>query len=171
MKTNLDSKIKYTGTLIGYFFTCKREMWFFHNRITFEHNSENVKIGKLISEKYFQKEHKEVNVDDTIVIDWIDYKRKIIHEVKKSDKSKQSHIWQTKYYIYYLKQKGLMGFRGIINYPKLHKREIVELSIEDEKTIEEAKKEIFKIITNPLPPEAKKIPICKGCSYYSICWI
>jgi CRISPR/Cas system-associated exonuclease Cas4 (RecB family) len=35
-----------TGTKIAYYFLCKRKLWLFSHNITFEQESEDVKIGK-----------------------------------------------------------------------------------------------------------------------------
>ncbi len=165
------SKIKYTGTLVNYYFVCKRKLWLFAHNIGFEMDSELVQLGKIISEYSYDREDKEIDIDQTIVIDWIDFGNKIIHEVKKSDKLKEAHIWQVKYYIYYLETKGVAGFRGEINYPKLHRREIVELSDGDRKVIEEVLKDIAKIVSAEKPPEKIKISACKMCSYFQFCWV
>ena len=69
-------------------------------------------------------------------IDFID-KDRVIHEVKKSDRVEEPHIWQLKYYIWYLKQKGTEGVTGKINYPKLRKTVEVFLEPDDEKRIED----------------------------------
>ena len=45
-----------TGTLIAYFFYCKRRMWLHANDIRFEDYSEDVAMGKLIEETtYLQR--------------------------------------------------------------------------------------------------------------------
>ncbi|MDX5795588.1 Dna2/Cas4 domain-containing protein, partial [Clostridioides difficile] len=40
--------MKITGTLINYYFHCKRQCWLLGNRINLEENSEDVKIGRLL---------------------------------------------------------------------------------------------------------------------------
>ena len=41
-----------TATHINYFFTCKRKLWLFSRKITCEHESDLVKIGKIHHEDY-----------------------------------------------------------------------------------------------------------------------
>jgi len=39
------------GTMINYYFLCKRKLWLSSNRINLEQNSEEVQIGKEIHEQ------------------------------------------------------------------------------------------------------------------------
>ncbi len=135
-----------------------------------EQNSDLVLLGKLIHENSYQREKKEIEIDGTIKIDFIG-KDKVIHEIKKSDKVEDSHIWQLKYYIWYLKQKGVEGITGKINYPKLKKTMDVFLEPEDDEKINIILKEI-KLITNAeLPINHGKTKICRSCSYEDLCFI
>lgn len=61
---------------------------------------------------------------------------------------------QVKYYLYLLKQKGIDGARGILEYPKLRNKEEVRLSPVDEKEIERWLTEIKTIKTNLTGPTA-----------------
>ena len=54
-----------------------------------------------------------------IVLDFYDSKSKVIHEIKKSDKMEEIHVWQVKHYILVLENKGVLGVTGVIDYPKL----------------------------------------------------
>ncbi len=157
--------------MVNYYFVCKRKLWLFVHNLSFEHDSEIVEIGKLISQYSYQREEKEIEIDKTIVIDWIDFRQKIIHEVKKSDKIETAHIWQVKYYLYYLETKGISGFIGMIDYPKLHKKQRVELTPEDRETLKVVIDDISKIINLEKAPEKVKISACKSCSYHNFCWV
>ena len=42
--------MKITGTIINYYFHCKRQCYLFANRINLEDNSEDVRIGKVLHE-------------------------------------------------------------------------------------------------------------------------
>lgn len=76
-----------------------------------EQNNENVKLGKILDESSYIRENKHIEIDGTINIDFIhDYK--VLHEVKKSRKIEEAGIWQVKYYLYYLKQRGGGRYRG-----------------------------------------------------------
>jgi len=49
--------MKITGTIINYYFHCKRQCYLFANRINMEDNSEDVRIGRVLHEVsiFFQK--------------------------------------------------------------------------------------------------------------------
>ncbi|HLG30216.1 MAG TPA: Dna2/Cas4 domain-containing protein, partial [Candidatus Brocadiales bacterium] len=101
----MSTHIRFTGTQINYYFVCKRKLWLFSNHIEMERESDAVLIGKLLHEASYQRQTKEIVIDDTIKIDFLDGKG-VIHEVKKSDKLEKPHEYQLLYYLYYLKQKG-----------------------------------------------------------------
>ncbi|MEW6088594.1 MAG: CRISPR-associated protein Cas4 [bacterium] len=170
MRSNLTGNLHFTGTQINYYFLCGKKLWYFSHYIQMEQNSDLVYLGKLIHETSYEREKKEIEIDNTIKIDFID-KERVIHEVKKSDKVEDAHIWQLKYYIWYLKQKGVEGVTGKINYPKLKKTEDVFLELADEEKIESILKGIKNIVDEELPPAADKTKICSNCSYEALCWI
>jgi len=65
--------IKVSGVRVYYFYTCHRQLWFFDKGISMEHNSEFVKLGKLLSFTSYPRKHKrEIYIDGTIVIDIIE---------------------------------------------------------------------------------------------------
>ena len=39
-----------TGTIVNYYFHCKRQCWLFANKINLEDNSEDVRLGKVLHE-------------------------------------------------------------------------------------------------------------------------
>ena len=101
-----------TGTQIAYYFLCHRKLWLFMRNIDMEQTSDTVAMGKFISESTYEREKHEVQIsdeDDQVVLDFYDDKTKTIHEVKKSDKMEDTHIWQVKFYIYVLEKKGMTG--------------------------------------------------------------
>jgi CRISPR-associated exonuclease Cas4 len=162
-----------TGTHINYYFSCHRQLWLFANNIQMEHTHDAVSEGKLIHEtSYAQRsgKYEEIAIDG-IKIDFYDAKNKVIHELKKSSKLHEAHIWQLKYYIYVFEKKGIDGISGILEYPKERKTEEVYLSSIDIEKIKEIETEIIKIINSDSPPRLEKKPRCKNCSYYDFCFI
>lgn len=135
-----------------------------------ESENENVKIGKLIDETTYKNRKKHILIDNTINIDFIT-EHNLLHEVKKSKKVEEAGIAQLKYYLYYLKKRGVEGLKGKIDYPLLKQSVIVELNQYDEIEIEKIVKEIIKIVSLNLPPEYEKKKICKSCAYYDLCCI
>ncbi len=135
-----------------------------------EHNSELVEIGKIIDKTSYGREKKSIMIDNTICIDFIDGKG-VINEVKKSDSMEDAHIWQLKYYLYFLKLKGVTEVSGSLDYPKLKQRVRIELNEEDIKFIDIMLKEIQDIKLLELPPAVINSKICQKCSYYELCYI
>lgn len=173
-----------TGTHINYYYVCKRELWFFSHGLQMEHTSDIVYIGKLIDENSYNREEKGIDIDGVINIDWIDTKKGLVHEVKKSDSVEKAHEMQVLYYLYYLKQKGVKlasdksyingradGLYGEIDYPLLKQKTVVILTSEKEKEVEDTIQKIKNIITQEYAPVRKDKKFCKSCSYFELCWI
>jgi CRISPR-associated exonuclease Cas4 len=162
-----------TGTHINYYFICKRKLWLFANGIQMEHTSDNVQEGKLIHETTYEKrpdKYKEISVEG-IKVDYFDVKNKIVHEIKKSSKSENAHIWQVKYYIYVLNRNNIACVGGKLEYPKLKETKEVVLKDEDMDKLKEIEIEIGRIIKYKNAPEKVEMKICKKCSYYDFCWV
>ena len=161
-----------TGTHFNYYLICHRKLWLFANGIQMESNSDLVYEGKLIHEtSYPQRSEKYREIEmHGIKIDYYDQKKKVVHEIKKSDKHEEAHEWQVKYYIFVLEQNGFTGVTGLLEYPRLHKTQEVILSNIDRITIKESIIEIESIILGEQCPGKLPKPRCKYCSYYDFCW-
>ncbi|MCI8648315.1 MAG: CRISPR-associated protein Cas4 [Firmicutes bacterium] len=166
----MNSQNRITGVMVYYYFVCKKKLWYFLHEIQMEHGSEDVKVGKLLDETAYAREEKHINIDQTINIDFI-RESNILHEIKKSRKVEEASIWQVKYYLYYLKQKGMEDLKGKIDYPLLKKSVMVELSEEDETQLKTILGEISSISAQELPASAAKKNICKSCAYFDLCFI
>ncbi|MEW6005843.1 MAG: CRISPR-associated protein Cas4 [Stygiobacter sp.] len=163
-----------TGTQISYYFICHRKLWLFVNQIDMEQTSDIVSMGKYISESTYEREKHEIHIsdeEDDIVIDFYDSKNRIIHEVKKSDKMEETHIWQVKFYISVLEKKGITGVTGEIDYPKLRQKIKVELTDKDRSELKLIKENIIKIISSEVAPDVINKSFCKKCSYYELCYV
>ncbi len=138
-----------------------------------EHTSDPVLEGKIIHESTYSKragKYEEIELGG-IKIDFYNTKEKVIHEIKKSSKMHEAHIWQLKYYIYVFEKAGIKGVSGILEYPKERKTEEVYLSSVDIEQIKEIETEIEKITSSEQAPKIKKMARCKSCSYYDFCFI
>lgn len=76
---------------------------------------------------------------------------------------------QLAYYLYNLKKSGFNA-GGELLFPKEKRKVVVELDETTEKRLEEAEKEIQKIISLNIPPKANKTIFCKKCAYAPFCW-
>ena len=160
-----------TGTQLNYYFHCRRQLWFFSHKITCEQESDTVYLGKVIHETSYERERKEVEIDQ-IKMDHIDLRDGVIHEVKKSDSWSAAHEWQLLYYLYVLKQKGIEGLRGELNYPTIRRTVSVELTGAREEKLEQVLADIRRIIDQPTPPEiTMKKSVCRKCSYFELCYV
>lgn len=162
-----------TGTHFNYYNVCKRKLWLFSNGINMEHESETVYDGKLIHQSSYpqrSERYEEIAIEG-VKIDYFDAKRKVIHEIKRSDKIEQAHLWQLKYYIYLFEKTGIVDCTGILEYPKLRKKEEVFLTESERKEIKATEIEIQKIISSETCPQLlDKKKICKSCSYHDFCF-
>lgn len=160
---------KITGMMVYYYNVCKRKLWFFSNEINMEDCSEDVKIGALLDQKSYGREYKHINIDNVINIDFFGNEN-ILNEIKKSNKIEEATIWQVKYYLYYLKQRGVV-ITAKIDYPLLKKNVYVELTDEDEINIEAMLQDIESITDSDTAPDKLQSGICKKCAYYDLCYI
>lgn len=163
-------KKEVTGVMIYYYKVCKRKLWYFYHEIQMEEGNENVAIGKAIDEETYKRDTKHINIDNIINIDFIRSKR-ILHEVKKSKKIEEASIIQVKYYLYFLKKRGVENIVAKIDYPLLKQSIDIELAEDDIEEIEDILKDIHEIISKNKPPEIDKKRICKSCAYYDLCFI
>ncbi|MDI6738387.1 MAG: CRISPR-associated protein Cas4 [Nanoarchaeota archaeon] len=169
--TPLPPQTRLTGTQIQYFIVCPTKLWLFSHKISMEHTSDIVKMGKAIHETSYSRENKEKVIDSRIAIDFV--KRGdalILHEVKKSRRLEKAHRFQLLYYLYYLKRaKGIIA-EGVIDYPAERHKTEVTLSEEAENEIESTIQKINAIIQQQEPPKAEKKRYCRKCSYFQLCW-
>lgn len=163
-KTNI-----FTGTHINYYHVCERKLWLFHHGISMEHKSDLVALGRLLHEESYARNQKEIPFLENIKIDRITADG-VIHEIKKSNKLENAHVWQLKYYLFVLKEQGVWPLSGVLEYPKLRTRLAVDLSSEDEVKIEEMLTRIAAVICNATPPCAHKMKICRKCAYFEYCF-
>ena len=161
-----------TATLINLYHVCHRELWLHANEIRMEHTSDTVTEGKLIGENtYTDRAAKYTELElEGIKIDYYDARNKVVHEIKKSDKMKAAHEAQVKYYLYKLKQYGIDGATGVLEYPTLRHTSQIVLTDEDIEAIQQWETDILSIIIREdMPPVINK-PVCKRCSYYEFCY-
>ena len=83
----------------------------------------------------------------------------------------EAHKWQVKYYIFYLKNKGIKVLKGIIHYPKIFRKIEVNLNKKDENLIKDKLIFIKNFLKNPKPPPVERKKYCKKCAYFEFCFI
>ncbi len=160
------------GTLIAYYYICKRKMYLYANNIRFENYNDQVKIGKNTHESHFNyKTYKEVDFNGS-KFDFLQVKDEVvINEVKNSKALEDASIWQLKFYIYQLRQNGIKCSTGKLHYPKMMRRLTINFTDSDEEVIVNTEKKILKIINSDTIPPLEKKHYCKRCSYYEFCFV
>lgn len=158
------------GTEINYCLICPAKLWLFSHGIEMERTSDKVDLGRLLHEEtYRDARHKELMIDNLLCIDF-DESGGIIHEVKMSNAFERAHKYQLLYYLYYLKQKGINGLTGVLNYPKSRRIEEVILTPAAEEEIQEILAEVRTIKQSEECPHRDYSAKCKKCSYEDYCW-
>lgn len=159
-----------TGMMIYYYFVCQRKLWYFTNNINMEQNSELVNIGKILDETSYKRDKKGILIDNTINIDFIKNKT-VLHEIKKTKSIEEAGIWQLKYYMYYLENKGITDITAKIDFPLLRETREVILTIDDKKVLDNVIKNIEDIVKTDTPPKKIDSKICNKCAYFDMCYI
>jgi CRISPR-associated exonuclease Cas4 len=162
-----------TGSLIGMYHICKREMWLHANHIRMEHTSEAVAEGKQLHEHAYPQRaerYREIILDGS-KIDFYDPYNKVVHEIKKSDKLAHSHVAQVQFYLYLLRKNGIEGATGLIEYPKLRQTQPVTLDETQVPVVEGWVRDIERIVADErCPPRIEKAR-CRSCSYFDFCYV
>lgn len=160
------------GTLINYYFHCKRQCYLHGNRLNLEDNSEEVKIGKAIHEQRASgSDNTEIAIDN-IKIDKIT--AEYLTEVKKSDADVNASQWQLLYYLKVLKEKGIVR-KGKLEFVEKNKADkkvvMVELTDETENELKQYEHDIELLIKGDEVPAVLNVPKCKKCAYFEYCYI
>lgn len=159
------------GTLINYYFHCKRQCWLFGNRVNMENNSEDVHIGRALHEKKVKNVNKQEISIDNVKIDKIT--DQYLVEIKKSDSDREATKWQLLLYLYILKEKGIDKIGKIEYIEKKTKNSKIEFYELDEIAIDKLKeldKKIINLINDSIP-DVKYEKKCLKCAYYEYCFI
>lgn len=164
--------MRVNGTLMNYYFHCKRQCYLHGNRLNLEDNSEIVKIGKAIhEEKSANSDNTEIAIDN-IKLDKLT--REYLTEVKKSDADVEASTWQLLFYLKVLKGKGILR-KGKLEFVEKNKSDkkiiIIELSEENEQKLEQYIDEIETLLESEQVPGVLDKPKCKKCAYYEYCYI
>jgi len=125
----------------------------------------------MLHEARFKRErHKELAFD-TVKIDFLRFGDQVyVHEIKKSRKFEEAHVWQLKYYIYYLQCRGINCSAGVIHYPTSMRKVNVEFGAEDGARLAQALEEIREVLKRPDPPPKGTKKVCARCAYFDFCF-
>ena len=162
--------IEITGTIINYYFHCKRQCWLFANKINLEDNSELVKIGKEIHKNELENQNNSEISINNVKVDKITKTHLI--EIKKSDADFQAARWQLIYYLSKLEEVGIKR-KGKLIFKEKNKldRKVHEIQFTNDLRIELQGiiKDVRELIESEKPDEPTKTSKCKKCAYYEFC--
>lgn len=158
------------GTLIWYYYICKREVWLMYRNIVPDQWNENIDLGRFLHEKFFNREKKEI-LFGNIKLDFVSYKNNkiIVSETKKSSRFLLSSKMQLMYYLRELSKTGIKA-EGVLHFIDEKRTEKVNLNYADLEELNRAEIEIEKIIQSELPPPVVEINFCKNCGYREYCY-
>ena len=165
---SIEHSLNYTGTQVNYYFICKRKLWLFSRGLEMEETSDLVLLGRLLHERGYARRRKEVQIG-RVKLDFVGSSCEI-HEVKRSRRAEDAHLYQLLYYLYYLKKYAGVDGRGVLHYPLLKRMVNVELTEEKAKQVESVLGNMEKILSSQIPPSPVKIGFCRRCSYNELCW-
>lgn len=96
-----------SGTLVWYYYICKREVWLMAHRLEPDPEDDNIQYGRFLHQFSHQRRKKEVSLGH-VILDIIreENGRVIIGEIKKSSKYMTSARMQLLYYLRELKGWG-----------------------------------------------------------------
>lgn len=163
--------MKVNGTLINYYFHCRRQCYLFGNRLNLEDNSEEVRIGKALHKERGDKENTEIAIENIRLDKLTD---EYLTELKKSDADVEASKWQLIFYLKVLKEKGIIR-KGKLEFAEKNKCDkksmIVELDQKMEKELELHVRQIENLISGEEIPPVLQVAKCKKCAYYEYCYI
>lgn len=159
-----------TGTLVWYYYICKREVWLMAHQLVPDQDQESILIGKIIGENTYPRDKKEIDLGNAKV-DLIRTEKGelIVGEVKKSSRFKESASKQLLFYLLQLKEMGIEA-KGELLFPE--ERDKLEIMLDEAAEIEikRAISDIEAIVGLDRPPEVVKIKYCRNCAYNEFCW-
>lgn len=161
-----------TGTIINYYFHCRRQCWLFANRINLEDNSEDVRIGRVIHELEGESgKNTDLSIDNVRIDKITD---EYLVEIKKSDADIEAVKWQVLLYLKKIKDKGI-DRKGKIEFAEQNKQDkkvyYIELTKENEYRLEKLDDEISAFLLQQIPSVPQLTVKCKKCAYYEYCFI
>ncbi len=118
----MEEEIRANGTLIWYYYICKREVWLIGHGIEANQENDLILLGRHIHEVFYRRRKKELSIDNRIKIDILPG-RKVIGEIKKSSRFLESAKMQVTFYLYYMKHKKGIWMEGLLLIPEREEKD------------------------------------------------
>jgi len=158
------------GTLIWYYYICKREVWLMARQLNPDEHDENVEWGRFLHEWRYGREKKELAFNN-VKLDIVSERdgQLLVVEVKKTSTFEKSATMQLLFYLWQLREAGVEA-TGELRFPEEKRRKAVALNEESIRELQQAVRDIRRIIASDRPPKAEKIRYCGKCAYHEFCW-
>lgn len=163
--------MRINGTIINYYFHCKRQCYLFANRINMEDNSEDVRIGRVLHQiKAQDNKNSEIKYDNMAMDKVTD---NYVIELKKSDADIEAARMQVLFYLDNLEKKGIVKEGKLIFEEKTSKDKVekIVLNSKNRLTLQKCKKEIQELLKSKEPPKVVYKKSCQRCAYYEYCYL
>lgn len=157
--------MKMSGTLINYYCCCKRKCYLFSQQLGMEYGNELVEMGKALHEEKMN-DSCEISFSGFVVDELTD---EYVIEKKKTHANTDGAKWQLLYYLYELKQRGLVR-KGCLWFLDDDVQEIYELSDEIEQELLQMESDVVALINSDKIPDVIDWAGCKKCAYYEYCY-
>ncbi|MDK2897162.1 MAG: CRISPR-associated exonuclease Cas4 [Candidatus Atribacteria bacterium] len=159
-----------SGTLVQSYSICKRQLWLMAHQITPDQDNSYLEIGRFLDTESYDRDKKKIHFEN-VVLDLIQTKEGnlVVGEIKKSSKAEESAKLQLAFYLYRLRENGIIS-EGVLLFPKERKRVKVDLTSELEEKMKNVIEDIKGIIALPSAPSPQKIKFCTHCAYREFCW-
>ena len=162
---------KLTGTLLWYWTICRREAWLLAHEITPDEDDPYLELGRFLSRRAYPRARRRELSLPGMKVDLVETEdgEVIVAEVKKSSRFVEAARLQLLFYLKRLEEHGVAA-RGELRIPKERRRLPVELDAEGRARLRHTIAELKRLVEEPLPPPARRIPFCRRCAYREFCW-
>ncbi|HHX10174.1 MAG TPA: CRISPR-associated protein Cas4 [Firmicutes bacterium] len=162
--------LRVTGTLVWYYYVCKRQVWLMAHQINPDEDDPNIEYGRFLQEIAYGREKKEFSVGSSRldIVQRMDGTL-IVSEVKKTSRHEKSATMQLLFYLKELCERGVDA-SGELRFPEERRRKTIRLTEATLQELRSVEDSIIDLITQSLPPEPVRIGLCRSCGYSEFCW-
>ena len=156
-----------TGTLINYYFICKRKCYLYGHRLAFESGDCNtsVTVGRLLHEKAVTNGLQEIGIAG-VKLD--ELTETYVVEKKKSHVNVDGARYQLLFYLDELEKLGIHR-DGCLWYLDDDTQEILSLSEDAQRRLSEVKQQINFLLNQSIVPDVCWQKSCANCAYFEYC--
>lgn len=160
-----------TGSLLNSYIVCPRQAWLGAHAMSGDKDNDFLREGLYIHEQAYQKSHEKEKSFGGNTLDTMQHQdgKLIVGEIKKSSKCIESARMQLLYYLYTLKEQGILA-EGVLQFPEEKKTEKVILDEEEICKVKQKLIEIEAVVSQNKPPKPRWIACCNHCSYCESCY-